>query len=137
MASVGRTEAVRPESANLVRLGLIGAGLAWLVLAAGFFGGGVGARSLGRWPAPRLSFVFLASIVAAIGLPALWIGLSGELRAIEAGALDLAVTYAGMVAYVIALAGDPGQPALGAYVATFAALGLLSLGAYLWARRIP
>ena len=137
MASVDRTEAVRPESANLVRLGLIGAGLASLVLTAGFFWRWDWAVDLWPWPDSRLSFVFLASIVAAIGLPALWIGLSGELRAIEAGALDLAVTYAGMVAYVIALAGDPGQPALGAYVAAFAALGLFSLGAYLWARRIP
>jgi hypothetical protein len=120
-----------------VRVGLIGAGLASLVLTAAFFWRWDWAVDLWPWSDSRLSFVFLASIVAAIGMPALWIGLSGELRAIEAGALDLAVTYAGVVAYVLALAGDPGQPALGAYVAAFAVLGLLSLAAFLWARRIP
>ena len=137
MASADRTEASHAEYAGLVRAGLIGAGLASLVLTAGFFWRWDWATELWPWPDTRLSFVFLASIVAAIGLPALWIGLSGELRAIEAGALDLAVTYAGMVAYVLALLGDPGQPALGGYVVAFAALGLFSLAAYLWSRRIP
>jgi hypothetical protein len=137
VASGERTEAIQPDYAGLVRLGLIGAGLASLVLTAGFFWRWDWATELWPWPDTRLSFVFLASIVAAIGLPALWIGLSGELRAIEAGALDLAVTYAGMVAYVLAILGDPGQPELGGYVAAFAALGLFSLAAYLWSRRIP
>jgi hypothetical protein len=130
-------DAGQAGTAGLVRVGLIAAGVASLVLTAAFFWRWGWATDLWPWPDTRLSFVFLASIVAAIGLPALWIGLSGELRAVEAGALDLAVTYAGMVAYVLALAGDPGQPELGAYVATFAALGLLSLAAYRWSRRIP
>jgi hypothetical protein len=137
VASADRTDASQPDYAGLVRVGLVGAGVASLVLTAGFFWRWDWATELWPWPDTRLSFVFLASIVAAIGLPALWIGLSGELRAIEAGALDLAVTYAGMVAYVIALLGDPGQPELGGYVAAFAALGLFSLAAYLWSRRIP
>jgi hypothetical protein len=137
VASADRTHASQPEHAGLVRVGLIGAGLASLVLTAGFFWRWDWATELWPWPDTRLSFVFLASIVAAIALPALWIGLSGELRAIEAGALDLAVTYAGMVAYVLTLLGDPGQPELGGYVAAFAALGLFSLAAYLWSRRIP
>jgi hypothetical protein len=137
VASADRTGASDGDYARAVRIGLIAAGLGSLVLTAGFFYRWDWATDLWPWPDTRLSFVFLASIVAAIGLPALWIGLSGELRAIEAGALDLAVTYAGMVAYVLALLGDPGQPDLGWYVAAFAALGLFSLGAYLWSRRIP
>jgi hypothetical protein len=130
-------DAGQPGTAGLSRVGLIAAGVASLVLTAAFFWRWSWAVDLWPWPDTRLSFVFLASIVAAIGLPALWIGLRGELRAVEAGALDLAVTYAGMVVYVLALVGDPGQPELGAYVAAFAALGLFSLAAYLWARRIP
>jgi hypothetical protein len=137
VASEDRAEAAGTDHADSVRVALIGAGLASLVLTAGFFWRWDWATDLWPWPDSRLSFVFLASIVAAIGLPCLWIGLSGELRAIEAGALDLAVTYAGMVAYLIALAGDPGQPELGGYIAAFAALGLFSLAAYLWSRRIP
>jgi hypothetical protein len=137
VASAGRTDAGQPDYAGAVRVGLIAAGAGSLVLTAGFFWRWDWATDLWPWPDTRLSFVFLASIVAAIGVPALWIGLSGELRAIEAGALDLAVTYAGMVAYVVAIAGDPGQPELGAYIAAFAALGLFSLAAYLWSRRLP
>jgi hypothetical protein len=137
VASEDRAEAAGTDHAGSVRVALIGAGLASLVLTAGFFWRWDWATDLWPWPDTRLSFVFLAAILAAIGLPCLWIGLSCELRAIEAGALDLAVTYAGMVAYVIALAGDPGQPELGGYIAVFAALGFFSLAAYLWSRRIP
>ena len=51
-----------------------------------------------------LSYVFIGSILAAIAIPLLWIALSGELAAMQAGAIDLAVMYAGMFVYVATLA---------------------------------
>ena len=50
------------------------------------------------WPVPagRLSHIFVSSILAAIGIPALWIALSNERRALAAGAIDLGITNAGI-----------------------------------------
>ena len=49
------------------------------------------------WPlqSSRLSNIFISSILAAIGAPVVWIGLSGERRAMVGGALNLLVTNAG------------------------------------------
>jgi hypothetical protein len=109
-----------------LRLGLIAAGLVTLVLTVGFLDETSWAIDLWPWPVSRLSYIFIASILAAIALPVLWIGVSGELAAMQAGAIDLAVTYAGFTAYLVTLVGDPGQPALGAYVAVFA-LALIAM----------
>jgi hypothetical protein len=106
------------------RLGLIAAALATLVLSVGFLDETSWAIDLWPWPVSRLSYIFIASILAAIALPVLWIGISGELAAIQAGAIDLAITYAGFTVYLVTLLGDPGQPALGAYIGVFA-LGLV------------
>jgi hypothetical protein len=103
-----------------LRLGLILAGLATLVLTVGFLDEADWAIDLWPWPVSRLSYIFIASILAAIALPVIWIGVSGELAAMQAGAVDLAVTYGGFTVYLLTLLGDPGQPALGAYVAVFA-----------------
>ena len=109
-----------------MRIGLICAGLATLVLAVGFIGEAAWATDLWPWEVSTLSYIFLASILAAIAMPVIWIGVSGELAAIRAGAIDLAITYGGMLIYLLTLLGDPGQPALGAYVAVFA-VGLVAM----------
>lgn len=88
-------------------------GLASLVVSAGFYLQWSWATDLWPWPDSRLSYIFLASILAAVALPVIWIGLSGELGAAEAGGLDLAVTYGGMGAYLFSLE----QPGLGVYAA--------------------
>jgi len=75
---------------------LIIIGAVLLVLCAGFFFGNADALALWPWPDGRLSYVFIASILAAIGAPVLWMGLSGELAAMRGGALDFTVTYSGI-----------------------------------------
>jgi hypothetical protein len=125
------------ESLGALRIGLILAGLASLVLAAGFIDRSPWAVDLWPWPESRLSFIFLASILAAIALPVLWIGVTGELAAIQAGAIDLAITYGGISVYVIALLGDPGQPELGPYVAVFAVGVLAMVVTFPRSRRVP
>ena len=120
-----------------MRFGLILAGLASLVLAVGFIDEAAWATDLWPWEVSRLSYIFLASILAAIAMPVIWIGVSGELAAMAAGAIDLAITYGGMALYLVTLLGDPGQPILGAYVAVFA-LGLVAMVVtFARARRIP
>ena len=75
---------------------LIITGVTLLVLCAGFFFNHPDALALWPWPDGRLSYVFVASILAAIGAPVLWMGLSGELAAMRGGALDFTVTYSGL-----------------------------------------
>jgi len=80
----------------LVRALLIFTGLILLALCAGFLFSYPAAIDLWPWPDGRLSYVFIASILAAIGAPVLWMGLSGELAAMRGGALDFTITYSGI-----------------------------------------
>jgi hypothetical protein len=121
----------------MIRPALCASGIAALVLALGFFQSAHWAIDLWPWTDTPLSFIFIASILAAIALPALWIGVSGELAAIQAGALELSITYGAIFVYLVTLAGDPGQPALGPYLVAFGAAAVSSLAVFLWTRRIP
>ena len=53
------------------------------------------------WPDGRLSYIFVASILAAIGAPVLWMGVTGELAGMRGGALDFAMTYLGLSVTVV------------------------------------
>ena len=117
-----------------IRAGLCLAGVAALVLALGFFQGADWATSLWPWSDTPLSFMFIASILAAIALPALWIGVSGELAAIRAGALELSLTYGAIFVYMVFLAESS---SVVKWLAAFAAACASSVVAFLWSRRIP
>lgn len=80
---------------RLVRFVIILIGIAALIAAIGFF---LQLQIVTQiWPlaSGRLSNIFISSILAAIGAPVLWIGLSGDLRAMVGGAINLMVTNAG------------------------------------------
>lgn len=99
----------RGEARGLVyRAALILAGLVALLGAAGFL---LGWRDVVRvWPflGYGLTPVFLASILAAIAAPVIWIGLSGEFAALRGGAANLLVSGGGIAAYGLAQSwGDP------------------------------
>lgn len=126
-------ELLRTRSA---RAALVAAGLAMLVGTIAFAYRWSWATDLWPWPDSKLSFVFIGSILAAIAIPTIWIGLTGEMGAIEAGAVDLTVTYVGITVYLATIAGDPGQPALGAYIAVFAVAAASTIGVLLVARRL-
>src|SRR4051794_7938218 len=111
------------------------ASLLTLILTGGFYAQLPWATTLWPWPVSPLSYVFIASILAAIAIPLLWIALASEPAAIRAGALDLTVMYGGMLAYVLTLLGDPGQPRLWPYAVVFALGCAGSAGAYLSTRR--
>ena len=113
------------------------AGVASLVLCFGFVFQADWATGLWPWPEPPLSYIFLGSIAAAIATPLLWIGVTGELAAATAGALNLAVTYAGATAYLVSIAGQSWQPPLGPAIAVCVVAGLISLAVFALARRLP
>lgn len=99
----------RDEARGLVYRGaLLVGGLVALVGAIGFL---LGWRDVVRiWPflAYGLTPVFLASILAAIAAPVIWIGLTGEFAALRGGAANLLVSGGGIAAYGLSQSwGDP------------------------------
>lgn len=85
----------------LIRILLIGSGVLLLLLCGGFWLNHPDALALWPWPDGRLSYIFIASILAAIGAPVIWMGLSGELAVMRGGALDFAMTYLGLSATLL------------------------------------
>ena len=102
-----------------MRVAFVPASVLTLILSGGFFADLPWATTLWPWSASPLSYVFIASILAAIAIPLLWIAVAGELAAVRAGALDLIVMYGGMFVYTLTRLGGPGQPRLWPYVAVF------------------
>jgi hypothetical protein len=66
------------------------------------------------WPlqSGRLSLIFVGSILAAIGVPVVWVGLAEETRAMAGGALNLLVTNAGFLLSMVVYYLRYQQPAL-------------------------
>ena len=122
---------------TMLRAVLVPAVLVLLVLVGGFLAQVPWVTGLWPWSAKPLSYIFIASILAAIAVPVLWIAVSGEAAAIRAGALDLTVMYGGMFVYVLTLIGNPHEPRLWPYALVFGLAAAGSAGAFLLARPIP
>lgn len=88
---------------------------------------------------PRGSFpihIFLAAITASITASLLWIGFSGELGVVAAGAIDLAVFYGGLTIFQL-LSLQQGSQRLLAGVLLCSAAAIVSLSIFLRFRRYP
>lgn len=113
-------------------------GLGLLAVCLGFALRLPWALSLWPWEDSKLSYLFIASICAGIALPVLWIGLAKEYAAVQAGALDFAMMYAGLLATLLI-----SYPAVQEWMVLSFALDLctfsliLNLGLYAWSRKIP
>lgn len=122
---------------SVVRPMLLVCGCLSLLLALGFYLQVDGATRLWPWTDGRLSYIFLGSILAAIAAPILWIGLTGELGASRAGALNLLLPSVAGSAYFawLWLERDAGSLLVAALV--FAGLAAINFVVFLWSRRIP
>ena len=118
-----------------IRYGLIAAGTLSVVLAVGFFLGMSWATDLWFWQDSRLSYIFISSILAAIGIPVIWIGWSREFAALRGGALDLAPTDAGAAIFLFLESRPTGDPRLWMGSLAFVVLFFVSVGVYFWSRR--
>lgn len=78
-----------------MRILLVAAGIANLVLAVGYSFQMPWTVNTWPWPDGRLSYLFVGSILAAIAAVTLWIGVSGEWEPLAAGALNLIVMMGG------------------------------------------
>lgn len=122
---------------HYIRSGLILGAAVILLLAVGFVFRLPQATRLWPWADSRLADLFVASILAAVGVPLLWIGATGELGAAAAGALDLMVTYLGAGGYLTQRYLRQGSARL-LVAAIVCGVGLIGVaGVYLGSRRIP
>ncbi|HZP85945.1 MAG TPA: hypothetical protein VFB54_03935 [Burkholderiales bacterium] len=120
-----------------VRSVLIASGGLALILAVGFYLQLDWVTGMWPWPTSRLSNIFIASILAASGVPVLWIALSGEAAAITAGAIDFGLMYSGMTAFSLQVYADSGREAILIYAAMCAALAVFCIATALRTRQVP
>ena len=104
---------------------LVGAGGLALVLALAWLVRFAPVVALWPYPLYGLSHIFIASILAAIGLPVAWIGIANEPAALVGGALNIAFS-AGAIGVHAALHDAPAMAA----VSLMVALGSIGLGAF-------
>lgn len=91
------------------------------------------------WPfegTTPLTFIFMASIFAAAGTPALWAVLSGNLGALAGVGLDYLTIFIPLAVYAFLLGLRGDDPGLLVYVAFFSG-ALFGLILFLWSVRIP
>lgn len=92
---------MNPTIRLVIRTLLIGTGIVLFIGCAGFWLQQPEVIALWPWPDGRLSYIFIASILAAIGAPVIWMGINGELAVMRDGALDFAMTYPGLSATLL------------------------------------
>jgi len=123
---------------SVMRWVLVAAGVLGLVAAVACYRQEAWALALWPWPIKRLSAIFLSSIFVAAAVPVIWIGLSGELRAMAGGALDFAIMYTGMAAFTLGLhRHDPSRLEMRCFGLIATALAILCLALFLWSRNLP
>jgi len=118
------------------RLSLVflGVGVFAIVLTIGFFAQIGAITGLWMWPDGRLTYIFIASITAAIALPAVWIGLSQDWAAALGGGVNLALQAAGISLFLAQMSLSGGQT-YWPHVVVFGIFTLVNLGLVVWARR--
>jgi hypothetical protein len=120
---------------KLARVGFAVFGTATLLLA--FILDAKWATGLSPWDMSRLSRLFIASILAAIGAPVIGVAISGELAAVTAGAVNLFVTNCGIAAALFkwsAASSEPGNLRLMAFI--FVLFAIVTGALFLWGRTL-
>lgn len=115
-----------------LRIAMLAGGAGALVLAAGFSWQQPWATAL--WPIAdtRLSYLFIAAILAGAAMPLLWAGASGDLRGLPGYALGFGLMFGAMGSYAFMLAA---RGAAGLSFGLAAALLVALLAGLGWAAR--
>ena len=119
-----------------VRTLLVVGGTIFLILALAFFLQMQWVLSFWPWPTSRLSNIFLSSIMAAIGAPVMWIGLSGEAAAITGGAINLGITYAGAAVFSFQTYAKVASRPVLIFAIACAIFALMCAGMIVWGSRL-
>lgn len=135
-SAVARTAGASVRHDRGIRAFCLLNGAFWAVLGFALYVKAGWATSLWPWPEVGMSFVFLASIMAAIAAPSIWIGLTGEFAAFAGVGINTMFVNIGVGAYLLWRAHRWNETLAGPIA--FCALGFL-LGAvfFLWSRRLP
>jgi hypothetical protein len=120
---------------QLIRSFLVVLGIVNVVLAIGFFFQLEWATSLWFYPDGRLTYIFIASILAAIGAGLIWIGLSEEYEAVPAGALNLFVLFGGWSISMFSWSGMNGAEGWRLNAVTFGILSLFNFLLFLFTNK--
>ncbi|MEO8288710.1 MAG: hypothetical protein ABI670_20010 [Chloroflexota bacterium] len=120
---------------GLLRYVSIVAGVLALLLSVGFGLNLPWATAIWPWPDGRLSYLFIGSVLAAMAIDFIWVGLSGEWGALAAGAVTAFIMAAGMAVYLFQLSGQPGRPNFTMLAVWLTVVALSSVGVFFWSRR--
>jgi hypothetical protein len=118
-----------------LQYGFIAAGIVAVILTIGFYFQMSWATSLWPWPDGRLTYIFAASITAAIAAPIIWMGPSAEWGAAFSGAINLIIQAGGMAIFMLQFSSMSEQPNLVTYALVFGAFALVNVGVLFWSRR--
>ena len=110
-------------------------GFVILLLALGYIFQLPFATNLWPWPDGRLSYLFIGSILAAVSVAAIWIGWTGELGALPAGALNVFVIAAACAIFFLQLALREGRSDLFIYGFACVLTAIASIAAFQWSRK--
>lgn len=107
-----------------------------ILYALGLFFGFSAFRQLWVWPAaPALGLAFVGSWLAGVAAPLVWIGITGQLRAIQGGAIGGAVAFGGSAALLWVRGGPPDKERYLPFAVVFLAGTLGALAAVMWSVR--
>ena len=122
---------------KVVRISFVVIGLLALAASLAFFFQLPIATQIWPWPVGRLSYVFIASIAAAVGAPIFWIGLSGKLRSAVPGAINLLISFAATAVYGFTVLRNENNPQLTILAVSTLILALVTGVILIWAARQP
>lgn len=108
-------------------------GVIALILTYGFYSQHEAFINLWMWPDGRLTYIFLASMTAAIAAPILWISLTKEWKAAVGGGINLSIQALGVFVFLLILSLN-GTGYWG-HVIVFALFCVLSFVVYRWMSR--
>jgi hypothetical protein len=112
-------------------------GVVMTILTLGFYFQMEWATSLWMWEDGRLSFIFVASITAAVALPMFWIGWSAEWGAAAGGAINLFIQAAGIGLFLLQLTLFNNQSNLWLHIAIFGLFAAINGVLFLRSRHLP
>lgn len=134
MARQQRVDAYAPTAmGHSARAAIAVAAFANFSLAVGYVLQQPWAVRMWPWETGRLSYIFLAAMLTAVGLAAAWIAISGETGSLPAGFLNLTVTLGGIAIYPTLWGTTPDVP----LAVAIAGLALINLALFRWTRRLP
>jgi hypothetical protein len=120
-----------------VRWACVIVGIAVLALGLGYVAQASWATATWPWPDGRLSYIFVGSILAAISMAFLWVGISAEYGSLAAGATTGIVTGGGSAIYLLQVVASGRHPAALFNAAVMAAVAVFGAVLFLVSRPIP